>query len=75
MLFKVLRYVFSVYLVVIWALVGELSAHWGAPGEERNSRFTLGLLVVTVALFIVRIGRLAGVRAHRPTRYETLATV
>ena len=77
-LFKVLRYVFSVYPVVIWALVGELSAHWGAPGEERNSRFTLGLLVVTVALFIVRTGRLAGasiVRTHRPTRYETLATV
>ena len=77
-LFKVLRYVFSVYPVVIWALVGELSAHWGAPGEERNSRFTLGLLVVTVALFIVRIGRLAGasiIRAHQPRRYETLAAV
>ena len=77
-LFNVLRYVLSVYPVVIWALVGELSAHWGAAGEERNSQFTLGLLVVTVALFIVRIGRLAGAnvfRAHRPRQYETLAAV
>ena len=77
-LFNVLCYVLSVYAVVIWALVGELSAHWGAAGEERNSRFTLGLLVITVALFIVRVIRLTGaslVRAPQPRRYETLAAV
>ena len=77
-LFNVLRYVLSVYAVVIWALVGELYAHWGAAGQELNSRFTLGLLIVTVALFIVHIVRLAGasvVRASRPRRYQTLAVV
>ena len=77
-LFNALRYVFSVYPVVIWALIGELSVHWGAAGEERNSQFTLGLLVVTVALFIVRIGRVAvGAvsKSPRPRHYETLAVV
>ena len=78
-LFNTLRYVLSVYPVVIWALVGELSAHWGAAGEEKNSWYTLGLLVVTVALFVVRIVRLVGatsiVKTSRPKHYETLAAV
>ncbi len=82
-LFKALRYVFSVYPVVIWALIGVLSAHWGAAGEERNSRFTLGLLLVTVALFAVRIILLAAstivsLRASAPIhakRYATPAAV
>ena len=52
---RVLRYVLSVYPVVIWALIGVLSVHWGVEGEERNSRFALGLLIVTIILFIVRI--------------------
>jgi hypothetical protein len=54
-LYRVLRYVLSVYPVVIWALIGALSVHWGVEGEERNSRFALGLLIVTIVLFIVRI--------------------
>ena len=54
-LYRVLRYVLSVYPVVIWALTGVLSIHWGVEGEERNSRFALGLLIVTIVLFIVRI--------------------
>lgn len=55
MLYRVLRYVLSVYPVVIWALIGALSVHWGVEGEERNSRFALGLLIITIVLFIVRI--------------------
>ena len=43
-LYRILRYVLSVYPVIIWALTGVLSAHWGVIGEERNSRFALGLL-------------------------------
>lgn len=54
-LYRVLRYVLSVYPVVIWALIGALSVHWGVEGEERNSRFALGLLIITIVLFIVRI--------------------
>ena len=73
LLFNVLRYVLSVYPVVIWALIGELSAHWGAEGEERNSRFTLGLLIVTVVLFIVRIGRVSFSLASPPRKYKALS--
>ena len=54
-LYRVLRYVLSVYPVVIWALIGVLASHWGVEGEERNSRFVLGLLIVTIIIFIVRL--------------------
>ena len=54
-LYRFLRYVLSVYPVVIWALSGALAKHWGVEGEERNSRFALGLLIVTIIAFIVRI--------------------
>ena len=53
--YRFLKYVFSVYPVIIWALIGVLSVHWGVEGEERNSRFALGLLIVTIIIFIVRI--------------------
>ena len=74
-LYRFLRYVLSVYPVVIWALIGELAAHWGTKGEERNSRFALGLLVVTVIMFIVRIGHVSFsvVRCHR--KYRSLSVV
>ena len=72
MLFNTLRYVLSVYPVVIWALIGELAKHWRVKGEERNSDFSLGLLVVTVVLFIVRIIRV-GVSMAKPThQYKAL---
>ena len=49
------RYVFSTYPVVIWALIGVLSVHWGNEGERRNSIYTLVLLVLTVILYIVKL--------------------
>ena len=52
---RFLRYVLSVYPVVIWALIGVVSKHWSIEGEERNSRFTLGLLIISIIAFIVRI--------------------
>ena len=73
-LFSVLRYVLSVYPVVIWALTGEVAAHWGAKGEERNSRFALGLLIVTVVIFIFRIIRIGlSVVARSPRQYKALS--
>ena len=52
---RFLRLVFIVYLVVIWALSGVLSAHFGDDDENRrNSIFTLVLLIVTIILFIIR---------------------
>lgn len=49
------RYVFSVYPVVVWALIGILSAHWGKEGQERNAIFTLVLLIVVLLLVVARI--------------------
>ena len=54
-LYRILHYVLSVYPVVIWALIGVVAAHWGVEGEERNSRFALGLLIVAIIIFIARI--------------------
>lgn len=46
--------VFTVYPVVIWALIGVLAKHWGVPGEERTAIFALVLLLGTVALIFLR---------------------
>ena len=52
---RFLRFVFIIYLVVIWALSGVLSAHYGDDDENRrNSIFTLVLLIITIILFIIR---------------------
>ena len=49
------RYVFTVYPVVIWALGGVLAAHWGEPGEKRNSVYTLVLLLIAMVLLAVKL--------------------
>ena len=53
---KYVRYVFVVYPVVIWALIGVLADHWGKPGEKRNSVFALVLLLATAVLAFIRVG-------------------
>lgn len=50
-----LRYVFTVYPVVIWALIGVLSKQWGESEDERNTRYALALLIITAVLLVVRI--------------------
>ena len=55
-LYQYSRGVFTVYLVVIWALIGVLGKHWGVPGEWRNGIFALVLLLGTVALAFLRAG-------------------
>ena len=52
------RDVFTVYPVVIWALIGILDKHWGKPGEGQNTIYTLVLLIGTVALVVLRSGLL-----------------
>lgn len=48
-----LRYVFSVYPVLIWASIGVLVAHWNDSTEGmRNKIYTLIILVI-VSLFLV----------------------
>ena len=50
------RDVFTVYPVVIWALIGIVDKHWGVPGEGRNAVFALVLLLGTVGLVFLRSG-------------------
>ena len=72
-LYRFLQYVFSVYPVVIWALSAVLSAHWGQEGEERNNKFTLGLLIITIMLFLIRIVIVIIFSVIRPLyKYKTL---
>ena len=49
------RYVFSVYLVVVWALIGIVKEHWGKEGQQRNAIFTLILLIVVILHVVARI--------------------
>ena len=48
------RDVYTVYPVVLWALMRILDKHWGVAGEGRNVVFTLVLLLGTVALMFLR---------------------
>ena len=74
-LYRVLRYVLSVYFVVIWALIGALANHWGVEGEERNSRFALGLLIIAIIALIVRITLVVIFSVRSFTKYKTLCKV
>ena len=74
-LYRILRYVLSVYPVMIWALIGVLAAHWGVEGEERNSRFSLGLLIIAIIAFIVRIILVVIFSIRSFTKYKTLCKV
>ena len=63
---RYLRYVLSVYPVVIWALGGVLSIHWGQEEEERNSRFVLALLIIACLMLLARIALLILFTIFRP---------
>ena len=74
---RFLRFVFIVYPVLIWALSGILAAHWvhendicaieeeGSPSRT-NPNFTLGVLILTIVLFVVRIGLWVAFAFFRP---------
>ena len=49
------RYVFSVYPVVVWALIGIVKEHWGKEGQRRNYIFTLVLLIVVIVHVVARV--------------------
>ena len=63
------RYIVAVYPVIIWALSAVIDAHWGVEDDNRNSIFTLVLLIMTVVLFIVRLILIATFTFLRPTKY------
>ena len=46
------RYVFTVYPVLIWALIGILVAHWSA--DSRNAIYVLVLLLAVIAYIAIK---------------------
>ncbi|XP_072524831.1 uncharacterized protein [Salminus brasiliensis] len=52
---KHVRYILTVYPVVIYALVGSLSRHYDSTAPGRNAVFTAVLLALACVLFVVRV--------------------
>ncbi|KAI7809184.1 hypothetical protein IRJ41_001792 [Triplophysa rosa] len=50
------RYILTVYPVIIYALIGNLSKHYNAADPGRNAVFSVVLLVVTCIVLVVRVG-------------------
>ena len=53
---RYLRYVFSVYPVLIWAGIGVLSAHWKDEDEgSRNKIYALMVLLIAVVVLVAKV--------------------
>ncbi|XP_017566857.2 uncharacterized protein si:dkey-29d8.3 [Pygocentrus nattereri] len=52
---KHVRYILTIYPVVIYALIGSLSRHYDAAAPGRNAVFTAVLLMLACVLFVVRV--------------------
>merc|ERR1712212_820239 len=59
---KHVRYIFTIYPVVIWALSGIMSGKYDAADLSRNNIFTVGLLASACVLFVSKI--LLVIRKH-----------
>ena len=63
------RPIVMVYPVIIWAVLAIVGAHWDYyedPETIRNNVFSLVLLIVAIALFILRIVTMVVFRFRRP---------
>ena len=53
---RYLRYVFSVYPVLIWAGISVLSAHWKDEDEgSRNKIYALMVLLIAVVFLVAKV--------------------
>jgi len=50
---RFLRYVFSVYPVIIWASIGVLAVHWRDETEESRNKIYVLVLLIIAALFLL----------------------
>lgn len=50
------RYILTIYPVIIYALIGNLSKHYNAADPGRNAVFSAVLLAVTFGVLAVRVG-------------------
>ena len=82
---RYLRYVFSVYPVIIWASIGVLVAHWREENEgSRNKIYVLVVLTIAVIFLVAKVvlcivcGRLhpnqkLNLREHNELKEEELS--
>ena len=67
---RFLRYVFSVYPVIIWALSAVLVGQKdGASENARNYSYTIALLVITCILAVIRIVLFSLYTIFRPLKF------
>lgn len=52
---RFVRYIFTIYPVLIWGLAGVLSKHIGNDGLDRTNSTAVGALVLSGLLFIIRL--------------------
>ncbi|XP_067309944.1 uncharacterized protein si:dkey-29d8.3 isoform X1 [Pseudorasbora parva] len=53
---KHVRYILTIYPVIIYALIGSLSKHYDAAAPGRNAVFSVVLLVMVCIVLAVRVG-------------------
>lgn len=50
---RYLRYVYSVYPVIIWASIGVLTAHWGVESEGRTNKIYVMVVMCIAIIFLL----------------------
>ncbi|KAL2097390.1 hypothetical protein ACEWY4_006597 [Coilia grayii] len=60
------RYILTIYPVVIWALVGNVYKNFDPKEPGRNAKFTVVLLVLACLLFPFRVGMVIWKRSRNP---------
>ncbi|XP_051734852.1 uncharacterized protein si:dkey-29d8.3 [Ctenopharyngodon idella] len=69
---KHVRYILTIYPVIIYALIGSLSKHYDAAAPGRNAIFSVVLLVMACIVLVVRVGLVVWRHRTRPLFCEVL---
>ncbi|XP_051984766.1 uncharacterized protein si:dkey-29d8.3 [Xyrauchen texanus] len=69
------RYILTVYPVIIYALIGILTKHYDASAPGRNAVFSVVLLVMTCIVLVVRVGLVVWRHRTRPLIREVTSEV
>lgn len=65
------RYILTIYPVVIWALIGNISKNYDPEAPGRNAKFTVGLLVLACLLFVCRVSMVIWKQKKQPLYHST----
>ncbi|XP_041817862.1 uncharacterized protein LOC121624274 [Chelmon rostratus] len=63
---KHVRYILSIYPVVIWALIGVFTKNYDAAAPTRNNIFTAALLAAACAFFVARVALVIWKNVKKP---------